>query len=250
MTTDIVLTVLNAVWGVILIGIGFEMVHIPPDTPTKKMMYRILFGIFGSAVIVTTLAQSIHNSRGSQETSRATNQQQLNNQTQLSYVHGQLDTISKFEADYIAHPPKTASELDISAAMAILRMAQNSRSPMAVPPVSTDAKEAIKKHISQLIDEATPILRKCADVSPPDKGGLAARICLDAGRDWINEVKGYLSGSLGHGYDGRFATIPSSPNRVTGLDATTSEYKELDALVRSVETKQKVLHQIILEISD
>jgi hypothetical protein len=57
---DTVLTVLNVVWGLILTGIGIEMVNNPPgDVRWKKWFYRILFMVFGSAVIVTTFVQSV-----------------------------------------------------------------------------------------------------------------------------------------------------------------------------------------------
>ena len=59
MTTDTVLTLLNVVWGLMLTGIGIEMVNSPPgNDPKKKWGYRILFCVLGGAVVATTLLQS------------------------------------------------------------------------------------------------------------------------------------------------------------------------------------------------
>src|SRR5258708_23218143 len=62
-TFDIGLTVLNVVFGLILTGIGIEMVNNPPDTKTKKWVYRILFSVFGIAVVITTFIQSTSNTK-------------------------------------------------------------------------------------------------------------------------------------------------------------------------------------------
>lgn len=56
----IVLTVLNAGWGILFIFIGVEMANNPPgDNPRRKTKYRILSALLGVLVIVTTVIQGL-----------------------------------------------------------------------------------------------------------------------------------------------------------------------------------------------
>jgi hypothetical protein len=151
MNTEIVLTLLNTVWGVVLIGIGIEMVNRPPDTGGKKWMYRTLFGLFGTAVIVTTLIQAVRTENAQkqarEDASKAKDQahsDQLVSQSKLAYMQGTLDSIAKFVAEYIAHPPKSQPvKFDPSWALAVMKMAQSNgevqsdASKVAPPPAAS-----------------------------------------------------------------------------------------------------------------
>jgi len=103
MTTDILLTVLNVVWGLILTGIGIEMVNNPPgDDPTKKWLYRSLFGVFGAAVIITTFFQSTRNATEQARLRDEAKTEEGKLSDQLSNANGKLDAIGRFEGQFLA----------------------------------------------------------------------------------------------------------------------------------------------------
>jgi hypothetical protein len=132
---DILLTLLNALWGLVLIGIGFEMVNNSPipEKPWRKPIYRVLFAFFGLAVIVTTGIQAVRTENAQREAANAASKakdqmhaDQLANQSKLGYMQGTLDTISRFVSQYVAHPPASTSvKFDPLLAQAIMKMARS-----------------------------------------------------------------------------------------------------------------------------
>jgi len=88
MTIDTLLTLLNVVWGLFLTGIGIEMVNNPPGNDAKKKWaYRILFGLLGVAVVVTTLLQS-------SRTAREQTAERTQHGIEQGNLEGKLDLVS------------------------------------------------------------------------------------------------------------------------------------------------------------
>jgi len=146
-TADTLLTLLNAVFGLVLTGIGFEMVHNPPDTTTKKVVYRVLFSVFGGAVLVTTFLQSINNSKRQEQDRREAAQAEKVLIEKLGTANGKLDTIAQFQRQFIdfvsAHPGSGGS----AESKAYQQMAQ-AILKLATPISSTNASNPSERHIS------------------------------------------------------------------------------------------------------
>jgi hypothetical protein len=141
MPLDTVLTLLNVVWGLVLTGIGIEMVNNPPDVRWKRWVYRILFIVFGIAVIATTAIQSARNTseqvRLHQEAEGM--ERQLSNK--VSEQGGKLDAIAHFEQQFlsfVAQRPSGSSDATAKAyeamAATVMRLAQSSTSQTPPPP--------------------------------------------------------------------------------------------------------------------
>jgi len=107
MPLDTVLTLLNVVWGLILSGIGIEMVNNPPgDVRWKKWAYRLLFVLFGVAVIVTTSYQSVRNANEQQQIKAEAQKTEKELSNKVSEQSGKLDAIAHFEGqflDFVSH---------------------------------------------------------------------------------------------------------------------------------------------------
>src|SRR5229473_1129055 len=102
MTLDTVFTVLNAVWTVLLAGLGIEMVNNPPDVIWKKRLYRGLFVLFGGAVLVTTTIQSVHNSKEQQNLKDEAQKIQTALSNKVSEQGGKLDAIVEFQQQFLS----------------------------------------------------------------------------------------------------------------------------------------------------
>lgn len=115
MTGEILLTLLNVIFGLVLTGIGIEMVNNPPgEVRWKKNLYRALFGLFGTAVIVTTFFQSVRTANTQEAAKNDARTDQLTNQKQISYMTGKLDTISELLGKY-ASAPTSSPKSDFTA---------------------------------------------------------------------------------------------------------------------------------------
>jgi len=130
---DILLTLLNVVSGVILTGIGIEMVNNPPgDIRWKKNLYRLLFAVFGCAIIATTFLQSVRTAKEQERLHSEAQQGQIESTGKLNYMQGTLDTIAKFESQFIAshsQSPDESTKAAVAAAAQILKAATPSLSP-------------------------------------------------------------------------------------------------------------------------
>jgi hypothetical protein len=139
MPLDTVLTLLNVVWGLVLTGIGIEMVNNPPgELRWKRWAYRILFIVFGALVIVTTAVQSARN-EGEQSRLRRdaeTTERTLSNR--VSEEGGKLDAIAHFEQQFLTFVSQQKSGTSDKAyeamATAVMRLAQGSSSATASSP--------------------------------------------------------------------------------------------------------------------
>lgn len=88
MTVDLVLTLLNVFWGLLLILIGVEMVNNPPgDSAKMKWFYRTSFAVLGTAVILTTALQWSRTA-GEQTAERT------QHDTEQGKLEGKLDLVS------------------------------------------------------------------------------------------------------------------------------------------------------------
>ncbi len=116
MTIDILLTLLNVLWGLLLGGTGIEMGNNPPgEVRWKKWLYRGLFTFFGTAVVVTTFAQSVRTAKQQDEARQELHGDQLASQKQISYMSGKLDTVSELLTKYaIAAPTQSPPRSDFS----------------------------------------------------------------------------------------------------------------------------------------
>jgi len=140
MTTDLLLTVLNVVFGLVLTGIGIEMVNNPPgEIRWKRWAYRILFIVFGIAVVVTTAMQSVRN-QSEQERLRkeaAATEIQLSNQ--VSAQGGKLDAIAHFEQQFLTFVQQrptsdAAAKAYETMASAVVKLASGANPATAAPP--------------------------------------------------------------------------------------------------------------------
>jgi hypothetical protein len=130
MTVNVLLTVLNAVWGLGLTGIGILMGAKPPSTDGEKRAYKIAFVVLGLAVVVTTTVQTAYSDHEAEaarndahKMQEQDHQDQLLSQAKLSYMQGTLDAIAKLEGQNLAnlHSENAAC---VSTAQAIMKMAQ------------------------------------------------------------------------------------------------------------------------------
>ncbi len=130
------------------------MANNPPTTETKKRAYRTLFAAFGIAVVATTLAQSLRTTAAEErarqvsiQTANQTHADELVSQSQLSYMQGKLDAISNFIGQYVTNPPsvKTGSYIDLSTALAILKMVQGGgqQSQVQVAPMTPQQTQSV-----------------------------------------------------------------------------------------------------------
>jgi hypothetical protein len=127
------LTFVNVASGFVLTGIGFEMVHNPPNNiPWKTWTYRGLFVLFGFSVAVTTVMQSIRNEKAQENERAVYHSDQLLYQANLSQMRGKLDTIAKFAS---VQPAKC----DASLVLAILKIAQSGLLRLAPQNLSSPA---------------------------------------------------------------------------------------------------------------
>src|SRR5208283_1142868 len=137
MTTDILLTLLNVIFGLVLTGIGFEMVNNPPgDVPWKKNAYRGLFLLFGAGVIVTTFFQSVRATQEQERLRTETHHDQMANQAKLGYIQAPQAVASQRSGKVITP--------DFSPAFsAIMRMAELGAAAATPLPLAASAKPAL-----------------------------------------------------------------------------------------------------------
>jgi hypothetical protein len=142
MAVDIVLTLSNVVCGIFLTRIGIEMVNNPPgDVRWKRWMYRIMFSVLGLAVIVITGVQSARNSNQQQQLQREAEKQERDLSIQLSNANAKLDSISKFEAQFlslVSQRPNVSPDATTKAfeamALAVIKTAQPYSGPWQLSP--------------------------------------------------------------------------------------------------------------------
>lgn len=133
MTVDILLTLLNVIWGLLLTGIGIEMVNNPPTTARKKWIYRTAFLLLGCAVIATTFSQSV-GTASEQESARIQAEKTEHDLSdKVSRSAGKLDAIAQFEQQFLTFVSQqrsgTTSNSDTATkamALAVMKMAQGS----------------------------------------------------------------------------------------------------------------------------
>ena len=134
MTLDILLTLLNVVFGLVLTGIGIEMVNNPPVTDQKKWLYRLLFGLFGCAVIVTTASQSIRSANAQERSRVEADRIEKELSDKVSRSAGKLDAIAQFEQQFLTFVSQqrtagtnsdAATKAYTAMSLAVLKMAQS-----------------------------------------------------------------------------------------------------------------------------
>jgi hypothetical protein len=157
MTVDIWLTLLNAVWGLVLTGIGIEMVNRPPTDNRKKWLYRIVFMVFGIAVIVTTGVQSVRSANEQQRLQKEAQNTEKDLSNQLSSANGKLDAISHFEGQFLTFvtqqkgsAPDPAAKAYEAMALTVLKMAQapSPTAPAGLWQLSSDQRGKLRKILS------------------------------------------------------------------------------------------------------
>lgn len=169
MPMDTVLTVLNVVWGLILTGIGVEMVNNPPgDVRWKKWAYRIVFMVFGFAVLVTTSAQSVRNTNEQRHLSANAQRTENNLSNKVSEQGGKLDAIADLWKQFLASMPaqlKSAAAWGAYQAMAkaTINIARPA-SPMSVSsPTDHQASQYGQLSDDQLIAAAKAIAQQIGE---------------------------------------------------------------------------------------
>lgn len=180
MTFDIGLTVLNVVFGLILSGIGIEMVNNPPDTKTKKWVYRTLFSVFGIAVVITTFIQSTSNAKRQEQERGGYLHDQAEMREKLGTANGKLDAIASFQTQFIdfvsKHPSGGSSDEAVKAmAGAVLRMAQPG---VPRPTGAIDVCLALVPTPQQLQSMSNSDLKKYA--------GHVAKEIDEFDQEWVN----------------------------------------------------------------
>lgn len=188
MPMDTVLTVLNVVWGLILTGIGVEMVNNPPgDVQWKKWAYRIVFVVFGFAVIVTTFAQSVRNTNEQRHLSENAQRTENNLSNKVSEQGGKLDAIADLWKQFLASMPaqlKSAAAWGAYQAMAkaTINIARPA-SPMSVSsPTDHPASQYGQLSDDQLIAAAKALASEIDDYMGTWKGRLR-----DVGASYQNQ---------------------------------------------------------------
>lgn len=137
MPFDTVLTLLNVVWGLVLTGIGIEMVNNPPgDVRWKRWFYRVLFIIFGFAVIATTAYQSVRNASEQQQLKADAQKTEKELSNKVSEQGGKLDAIAHFEQQFLTFvsqsqrssggAPDAQTKAYEAMALSVMKMAQGS----------------------------------------------------------------------------------------------------------------------------
>lgn len=145
MPLDTVLTLLNVVWGLVLTGIGIEMVNNPPgDVRWKKWFYRLLFIVFGVAVIATTACQSVRNASEQQHLKTEAQKTEKDLSNKVSEQGGKLDAIAHFEQQFLTfvsqsqrssgNAPDAQTKAYEAMALSVMKMAQGS-GPSSSPDV-------------------------------------------------------------------------------------------------------------------
>jgi hypothetical protein len=100
--TDILLTLLSVVWGLLLTLIGIVMANYPPNVPWKKWLYHGLFSLLFVAVVITTLIQSSRTQR-EQSAERARHErEQSTERAQHASEQGRLEGKLSFISDVMS----------------------------------------------------------------------------------------------------------------------------------------------------
>lgn len=139
MTTDLLLLVVNLLCAFASGLIGIEMVNTPPgDIRWKKWLYRGLFTVFGTGVIVTTVLLAARNERDKQRLERESIATENNLSNQLSKADGKLDAIGQVMGQFLLTAqqksvvPDAAAKAYQAMALAVIKMAQGNKNSVAV----------------------------------------------------------------------------------------------------------------------
>jgi hypothetical protein len=194
MPLDTVLTLLNVVWGLILTGIGIEMVNNPPDTRAKKWTYRVLFAVFGLAVIVTTAYQSVRNATEQQRLKAEAEKTERELSNKVSEQSGKLDAIAHFESQFLTfvsqRPSGDATTKAYEAmALTIMRTAQG---PAVQSQDNLRLKQracVIAEHIRMLAERemGEELGRWQNAAAAQGKGGILATATEGEKRNWQDQ---------------------------------------------------------------
>jgi hypothetical protein len=136
---NIVLAMLNAVWGVLLTGIGIEMVNNPPDTATRKRMYRIIFGVLCAALIATTYLQS-------SKTESELAAERKEHDIEQGKLEGKLDDVSK-QLENSSCPSKAEIGTVVQQELARRKYERVIRTPIAKGKLSTLSSDLLVRMV-------------------------------------------------------------------------------------------------------
>jgi hypothetical protein len=189
MPMDTVLTVLNVVWGLILTGIGVEMVNNPPgDVRWKKWFYRILFMVFGSAVVVTTFVQSVRNANEQRHLWETAQRTESNLSNKVSEQGGKLDAIADLWKQFLASMPaqlKSAAAWGAYQAMAkaTINIARPASSMSVSSPTDHPASQYGQLSDDQLIGAAKVVAEQMSSF----RGEWKYQVEVEVGARYQNE---------------------------------------------------------------
>jgi hypothetical protein len=115
-------------------------------------------------------------------------------------------------------------------------------------------RQDVKDQLHQYLGMSTSVFGQCNSVSPPNRGGANAQVCINDARAWIFGTTAYISGSLGELYVHRFVQAGSQHNAdtpVSGVDSNLDPYTRSEVYWAIIEVKAKadVLQEFIKELS-
>lgn len=179
MPLDTALTLANVVCGLILTGIGIEMVNNPPgDAAWKKWLYRILFIVFGGAVVATTFFQSVRSSNEQLQLRQNAESRERELSNKVSEQGGKLDAISHFEQQFLTFvsgtrttgTPDAAAKAYEAMALTVLKMSQPTQTSQPAHIVILNGNAELN---GSTITSATPAAIELSEIHLKNSGGQA-----------------------------------------------------------------------------